>query len=292
MADFNINQITGKQGQQGTVLAGITTVSSTGAMRIPSGPTEQRGGRGRGVFAGGVDPNYNATMDYIEIATTGNASDWGDLTVAAQPRDTGSTSSTRGVFPLGNSDTEINTINYVTISSGGGAQDFGDMTAPLSYFGGASNNTRGFIFGGYDAPSAAINDIQYFTIATLGDAKDFGDMLAAKFSAGACSSSTRGVYQCGGPANNNVMQYITMASTGNATDFGDATGAYAEVGGTSNNTRGVFGGPNVPGTSPYRFNIIDYITIASAGNAADFGDLTVARTGAAAMGDAHGGIGG
>ena len=37
MADFNINHITGKQGQQGTVLAGVTTVSSTGAMRIPSG---------------------------------------------------------------------------------------------------------------------------------------------------------------------------------------------------------------------------------------------------------------
>ena len=87
------------------------------------------------------------------------------------------------------------------------------------------------------------------------------------------------------------MQYITMASTGDATDFGDATGAYAETGGTSNNIRGVFGGPNVPGTSPYRFNIIDYITIASTGNALDFGDLTSARTGAAAMGDAHGGLG-
>ena len=53
MSDFNINHITGKQGQQGTVLAGITTVNSTGAMRIPSGPTEQRGGRGRGINGGG-----------------------------------------------------------------------------------------------------------------------------------------------------------------------------------------------------------------------------------------------
>ena len=57
MADFNINHITGKQGQQGTVLAGITTVNSTGAMRIPSGPTEQRGGRGRGILGGSYPAN-------------------------------------------------------------------------------------------------------------------------------------------------------------------------------------------------------------------------------------------
>ena len=75
MADFNVNHITGKQGQQGTVLAGVTTVSSTGSMRIPSGPTEQRGGRGRGIIAGGA----NVTMNYITIATTANATDFGDI---------------------------------------------------------------------------------------------------------------------------------------------------------------------------------------------------------------------
>ena len=76
MADFNINHITGKQGQQGTVLAGITTVSSTGSMRIPSGPTEHRGGRGRMIIAGGS----GVTMNYLTIATTGDAVDFGDLT--------------------------------------------------------------------------------------------------------------------------------------------------------------------------------------------------------------------
>ena len=50
MSKFNVNNITGKQGQQGPVLAGVTTMSSTGSMRIPGGPTEQRGGRGRGVI--------------------------------------------------------------------------------------------------------------------------------------------------------------------------------------------------------------------------------------------------
>ena len=37
MADFKVNQITNKIGDQGPTIAGVTTVSSTGAMRIPSG---------------------------------------------------------------------------------------------------------------------------------------------------------------------------------------------------------------------------------------------------------------
>ena len=39
MADFKVNQITNKNGDQGPTIAGVTTVSSTGAMRIPSGAT-------------------------------------------------------------------------------------------------------------------------------------------------------------------------------------------------------------------------------------------------------------
>jgi len=39
MADFNVNHITNKNGDQGPTIAGVTTVSSTGAMKIPSGAT-------------------------------------------------------------------------------------------------------------------------------------------------------------------------------------------------------------------------------------------------------------
>ena len=50
MVDFNVNHITNKNGKSGTSFVGVTTVSSTGSMKIPSGPTEYRGGRGRGVI--------------------------------------------------------------------------------------------------------------------------------------------------------------------------------------------------------------------------------------------------
>ena len=42
MSKFNVNHITSKSGKNGPVLAGITTVSSTGLMRIPSGNTNYR----------------------------------------------------------------------------------------------------------------------------------------------------------------------------------------------------------------------------------------------------------
>jgi hypothetical protein len=46
MSDFNINNITNKRGSYGPIIAGITTVNSTGAMRIPSGGTGSAYGSG------------------------------------------------------------------------------------------------------------------------------------------------------------------------------------------------------------------------------------------------------
>ena len=49
MSDLKINNITDRTGDSGPVIAGVSTVSSTGAFTVPVGPTEMRGGRGRGV---------------------------------------------------------------------------------------------------------------------------------------------------------------------------------------------------------------------------------------------------
>jgi hypothetical protein len=54
--------------------------------------------------------------------------------------------------------------------------------------------------------------------------------------------------------------------------------------GASNTTRGLFaGGDN-------SCNIIEYVTIASAGNSIDFGDLTSGRAGLAGCSNANGGL--
>ena len=79
MTEIKINNITDRTGDSGPIFAGISTVSTSAFMVMPSGPTEFRGGRGRGVFAGSATPSYTNVMDYVEISTLGNSLDFGDL---------------------------------------------------------------------------------------------------------------------------------------------------------------------------------------------------------------------
>ena len=82
MSDIKVNNIQSLEGTHGPVVSGIATMSSVGAMTLPRGDTAYRGGRGRGVFGGGYSPGFTNVMQYITIATTGNALDFGDLTSA------------------------------------------------------------------------------------------------------------------------------------------------------------------------------------------------------------------
>ena len=62
----------------------------------------------------------------MTIATTGNATDFGDLINSVYGL-AGTSSLTRGVFAGGISSTNV--IQYITIASAGDATDFGDLTA-------------------------------------------------------------------------------------------------------------------------------------------------------------------
>ncbi len=77
------------------------------------------------------------------------------------------------------------------------------------------------------------------------------------------------------PAACNLIDYSTIPTLGNALDFGDLVGIKQRMAPAASNTRGILaGGYNVPASSPGFINEIDYFTIASTGNAADFGNLT------------------
>ena len=80
MSELRINNITDRAGSSGPIIAGVSTVTSTSHMVMPSGPAVMRGGIGRGVVCGGYYPTATNIMDFVEIATTGNATDFGDLT--------------------------------------------------------------------------------------------------------------------------------------------------------------------------------------------------------------------
>jgi len=154
---------------------------------------------------------------------------------------------------------------------------------PLTWMGG-----RGLCLGGYNGPAGGYKDIiDYWTIATTGNAIDFGNLTSNKIEVSACSGGTRGVltggYKNSPSGTTNEIEYITIATPGNAVDFGDmTTDAGSGNSSLSNGGRGIRGG-GYASSSPGNTNTLDYFTIATPGNAIDFGDMTTIKEGAGPM---------
>lgn len=240
-------------------------------------------GGARGVIIAGQSPI--TAIDYINIASTGNAVNFGTLTSGArdQSQSMATASSTRGLHMGGNAPGgNGNTIDYLTISSTGNTQDFGDLHTSNIRGAACASSTRALYAGGYlyPTPSAAINNIQYVTIASQGvNGQDFGDLTSSRASSGSFSSPTRGVWGGGyGSAPTytrvNIIDFATISTLGNAFDFGDLPRIGYGMGGGSNAIRGMFIGLE---NSPSYINNIDYVTIATTGNSVAFGELTRAQ---------------
>lgn len=86
-----------------------------------------------------------------------------------------------------------------------------------------------------------------------------------------------GLFAAGSGTITNIDKVI-IATLGNSTDFGDTTisrGGGAACG-IASSTRGIFAG-GYDGNASAKTNVIEYVTISTASNATDFGDLTEAR---------------
>ena len=245
----------------------------------------------RGVFAAGATPGATDVLDFITILSTGNASDFGDMS-ANVSQCYGGGNDTRGIFAGGYNN--VNRIEYITIATTGNVTDFGDLLTGRFDHGGFASPTRAFFAAGKNTPASPDTqiNIEFVTIATTGDGTEFGDMTVATRGPAGASSNTRGLMAGSASYGANSIEFITMATSGNAKRFGDLLVGRAEVasGGTSNNVRALFGGGADQPSSPYYSNHIDFVRIATEGNAVDFGDLSIVRSNAAAVSNAHGGL--
>ena len=236
---------------------------------------------GRGVFAGGYDftnpgQDDRSTIEFIQISTLGNTSNFGDL-LENKRVCSGCSSSTRGLNSGGLTPTALDVIEYVTIASAGNSIDFGNLTVARYALGALSSSTRGINGGGY-SPSYK-NELDYVEIATIGNALDFGDLSDSPYAPVGFSNGTRGIFAGGevplSPSNikTSSMDSITIASKGNGVKFGDLTYGVYGAGGGSNSVRGIYAGGHNNGDK----DEINFVTIASEGNGVDFGNLTTAR---------------
>ena len=184
-----------------------------------------------------------------------------------------------------------NVIEFVVIATTGNGTDFGDLQASSETATGFSSTTRGVM---HETGSDHADVVSYVTVASAGNVTDFGNRSENIKNSVGLSNNTRGLFTGGSTPSTSyldVMDYFTIASTGNAADFGDLLGAQAEPGcaAASNKTRiNYFGGTDSP--SENAINVMQYITVATTGNATDFGDLGAVIKNNGALGNNHGGV--
>ena len=297
-------------GQQRTNMIDFITLSTLGNaqdfgdMVVGASSAAATGSRTRFIKAGGFmeGNSIGNQIEFNTFASLGNAIDFGNL-IEANEATSAVSDGVRGVFMGGGnpSPTGGNRIQYIQIATTGDAVDFGDTTHSWYAGFGFSDTVRGIAGGGNtpDSPNNMNNGIDVITIRTTGNATEFGDLTlnsGGRYAAGGTSNATRGLI-AGGRYNpgtyTNAIGFITMATQGDEVDFGDLTLARWEIhGGMASSTRAVFQSGDAPGIpSASADNRIDFVHIASTGNAVDFGDTNDHRRGMISASNGHGGLG-
>ena len=110
-------------------LFGLKNVVWLGIQAIAAAAT-------RGVFGGGLNSDV---MDYITIATEGDATEFGDLTVARRFL-AGVSSGIRGVFGGGLTGSNSDVMDYITIATEGNAYEFGELTVARNSLAGVNGS--------------------------------------------------------------------------------------------------------------------------------------------------------
>ena len=127
-------------------------------------------------------------IDYITIASTGNATDFGN-TLSTMRQSAGASNSTRGVLAGGITSSATDEISYITIASTGNATDFGNLSANSSITGAAADSTNAFF---YSSSFASGNRIQYVTIASTGNSSTWADVYSSQTSSQSGTSAGHG----------------------------------------------------------------------------------------------------
>tara|TARA_R100001594_G_scaffold38665_1_gene70017 strand:+ start:4952 stop:5908 length:957 start_codon:yes stop_codon:yes gene_type:complete len=245
---------------------GDSTVNRTGVAVASDGH--------RGVFTGGQTPGGNEdptnTIDYVVIATTSNATDFGDDTKSVKFC-AGCSDGSRGCRFGGIDGHYKNDITYITIATPSNATNFADIPVGREMLSGTNSATQGFVAGGW----GPTNVIEKFTIQTLANATDLGDLTVSRYGLAATASSTRAIWAGGKDGSNdvNTIDRLTMATGSDASDFGDMTAARRGVGCTGNGTRGIIaGGYGASGLGNYAR--LEYVTIDNTSNATEMQNMS------------------
>ena len=171
----------------------FVTISTLGNAQDFGDLTDIRGygaalaSKTRGCFIGGLDTTQPApdldidVIDFVTIRSTGNATDFGNLTNAVSNHGAAS-NAVRGIVCGGTPDnqtTRLNNIQFITIATTGNAIDFGDLLN-VSIAGCTVANSTRFVHHRGKTNSgngSRVNVLEFAEIASTGNTVDFGDLV-------------------------------------------------------------------------------------------------------------------
>ena len=273
MSEARFDRVSNENNTAGPIISGITTFSGQNFFVPPKGTTAQRPSN---CPVGSIRFNTDsAKLEYFDSLQWLEMEAFNvEIGISTNAAGTSGGLGTRGVIAGGQTPTVVNTIDYITISTTGNAISFGNLSTARLAAAAVADSTRGLIQGG-GAPTIT-NTTRRVTISSTGSETNFGNLITSFYGHFGCANSTRGVF--GGSYSTsytNILEYVTIQSDGTAADFGDVSVGSYRRGNIASSTRGVLMGNYAPGGDAYsNFNIIEFITISTLGNAADFGDLT------------------
>ena len=220
----------------------------------------------RGIFAGGGTnqspgvTNSTNVMEYVEISTTGNALDFGDLIKERITSGGLVNNATRGIFGAGDDyhhpawqGTVLGQLDAINMSSKGNSVDFGNDAISRIIGGGCSNEVRGCWGGGYISSLISSGTLRveagrgmtYVSISSFGNAVEFGTLTSGtRTYIGAASTKTRGIWTGGSqyPVHCKTIDYIQFASLGDTLDFGELYRNKGYMNGSTSDSHGGLGG--------------------------------------------------
>ena len=137
--------------------------------------SSQIGNATRGIFGpiGSNSGSLQNRIDFITIASTGDSTDFGDLS-SARGNTQNASNSVRGVITGGTPSQEG---DFITIASTGNASNFGELMDTTQESSGASSPIRGIFVTG--APNSH-DHLEALEFATLGNERRFGDLTTPR----------------------------------------------------------------------------------------------------------------
>ena len=277
----NINQLenitlTSEVGTIGDIVVGVGTsviISSASTVTVgtvesvsigthispPTGGIEERGQD----FVEGM-MRFNTDLNTMEFY---NGNEWRQFTYIADIQNSPGSRGRAirgGGYLVSNGATSL--IDLISIPTLGNSVNFGELHTYRTTHGACSSSTRGIFLGG----SPDNDSTEYYTLASAGNGIDFGNLTSTgRRYTSSFSSSTRG-FSAGGkddPAVTNEIDYCQISTLSSWLDFGDLTVAALYWSGLSSPTRGLTLVADDPASQ-----VINMVTMASTGNAIDFGN--------------------